>query len=265
MPRGSGAVVHVGPLAIGWARLEPGWRWSVDVRPVVGTEWCEAHHVHVLLAGRFAVLMAGADAPEEFAAGDVFDIPPGHDAWAVGDEPVELIDVSGNVAEFGQPVSSARLVATILMTDIVDSTPTAARLGDERWRQVLADHNRLVRAQLSRFRGRELDTTGDGFLAMFDSAVGAVRCASAIRDTIGEVGLAVRVGVHTGEIEVTPDGARGVAIHALARILASAGPQEILVSPVTVTLTEGAGLRYADRGEHQLKGIDAPMRLFAVE
>ena len=265
LSRATGATAMVGGLAVGRATLEPGWRWSEDVKPVVGTEWCEAHHLHILVSGRFAVRLADEDEVEEFVAGDVFDIPPRHDAWVVGDAPVDLIDVSGNVVQFGEPPALARQVATLLMTDIVDSTPTAARLGDARWRQTIADHDRIVRRQIERFRGRVIDTTGDGFFAAFDGAAAAVYCARATRDEVRRLDLEIRVGVHTGEIETTADGVRGIAIHALARIMSAAGPSEILVSPITKALTEGTDLRFVDRGPHTLKGLAAPMELFAVE
>lgn len=265
LSRAIGAAARVGGLAIGRAILEPGWRWSDDVKPVVGTEWCEAHHLQILVTGRFAVRMADSDQVDEFVPGDVFDIPPQHDAWVVGDEPVDIIDVSGNVGQFGEPPALARQLVTMLMTDIVDSTPTAARLGDARWRQLLADHDRVVRNHIERFRGRELDTTGDGFFVSFESAAAAVHCARAIRDAVRRLELEVRIGVHTGEIETTADGVRGIAIHALARIMSAAGASEILVSPITKALTEGTEITFVDRGPHQLKGIGTPMDLFAVE
>jgi len=264
LSRGVGAAAQIGGLAIGRAILEPGWRWSEDVKPIVGTEWCEVHHLQLVFSGRLAVRLADADDVDEFVAGDVFDIPPGHDAWVVGDEPADIIDLSGNSAQFGLPADLARQVVTMLMSDIVDSTPTAARLGDARWRQTLADHNRIVRREIDRFRGRELDTTGDGFFVAFDSAAGAVHCARAIRDAVRRLDLQVRIGVHTGEIETTTDGVRGIAIHALARIMSAASASEILVSPITRALTEGTDLRYVERGPHALKGLAAPMDLFAV-
>lgn len=265
LSRARGAVAQIGSLAVGRATLEPGWRWSEDVKPVVGTDWCYAHHVQVVIAGRFAVQLADQTHVDEFGPGDVFDVPPGHDAWVVGDEPVDLIDVSGNVVQFGEPPAVARSLVTMLMTDIVDSTPTAARLGDARWRQLLADHDRVVRALIERFRGRELDTTGDGFFISFESAAAAVLCARAIREAVRVLELQVRIGVHTGEVEIAPDGVRGIAIHALARIMAAAGASEILVSPITRALTEGSGLTFVERGPHTLKGIAAPLELYAVE
>jgi class 3 adenylate cyclase len=265
LPRMHGALAAMGSLTIGRAILEPGWRWSVDVKPAVGTEWCERHHLHVLLRGRFAAQMAGTDTPEVFDPGDVFDIPPGHDTWVHGEEPVELLDVSGNSADFGLPTASTRTVVTMLMSDIVDSTPLAARLGDAAWKEKLADHNRVVRAAISRFHGRELDTTGDGFFVAFDGVAAALRCAAAIRDSVRDLEIQVRIGVHTGEIETTENGVRGIAIHALARIMSSAQPSEVLVSPVVRALSEGSGARFEPRGPHRLKGIAEPMELYALE
>jgi class 3 adenylate cyclase len=265
LSRGVGAFAHVGGLAIGRAILEPGWRWSEDVKPIVGTEWCEVHHLQLVISGRLAVRLADSDEVDEFVASDLIDIIPGHDAWVVGDEPCDLIDLSGNSAQFGIPASLARQVVTMLMSDIVDSTPTAASLGDARWRQTLGDHNRIIRREIERFRGHEIDTTGDGFFVAFDSAAGAVQCAREIRDAVKRLDLQVRIGVHTGEIETSVDGVRGIAIHALARIMSAAGASEILVSPITRALTEGTELRYVERGPHALKGIATPMELYAVE
>ena len=205
-----------------------------------------------------------ADQVHEFAENDVMDIPPGHDAWVIGDEPVVLLDISGNISDFGLPTSRARAVATMMMTDIVDSTRTATQLGDGAWKQLLAEHNRVIRRQFERFHGREIDTTGDGFLAIFDSARAALLCALAIRDAIRELGIEIRAGVHTGEVEILPDDVRGIAVHATARIMAAAQPSEVLASAVTRALAEGAGLRFEDRGSSTLKGFETPIHLFAV-
>ena len=263
-PRGVGSLAQVGALAIGRAQLEPGWRWSIDVKPDVGTASCQVHHLQILLDGRLAIEMDDGE-HEEFGPGDVFDVPPGHDAWVVGDERVVLFDVFGNVADFAVPSSPRGVVATVLMTDIVDSTATASRMGDGAWNQALANHNRVIRGQLERFRGHEVNTTGDGFLATFDSAVAAVHCGAAIGAAVRQLGLEVRVGIHTGEIEVLPDDIRGIAVHAAARIMTLAGPSEVVVSAVTRALTEGSGLRYEDLGRHELKGLGAPMEVFRLE
>ena len=261
--RGRGSLVEVGLLSVGRAILPPGWRWSLDVRPVVGTALCEIHHLHVLLAGRLAVQMASGEL-YEFVPNDVMDIPPGHDAWVVGDEEVVLLDVSGNVSDFGFPVSSTRVVATMLMTDIVGSTAMASRLGDAAWKQRLADHNRAVRRQLENFKGREINTTGDGFLAIFDSARAALLCGIAACEATRSLGVEIRVGVHTGEVELVAGDVRGIAVHAVARVMGSAGASEVFATAVTRTLAEGSGLRFEDRGRHELKGLESPLELYAV-
>ena len=262
-PHGIGTFVGIGPLEIGRAVLEPGWRWSTDLKHAVGTELCQLHHLHVLLEGRMAFQTADSEV-YEFAPSDVMDIPPGHDAWVVGDEPVVLLDISGNVSDFGLPTSRARVVATMLMTDIVGSTAMASQLGDATWKQRLAEHNRAVRRQFERFNGREIVTTGDGFLAVFDSAGAALLCALAVRDATRELGVEIRAGVHSGEVEVVPGDVLGIAVHAAARIMAAAQPSEVLTSGITRALAEGTGLRFDDRGSHALKGLDSPLELFAV-
>jgi class 3 adenylate cyclase len=262
-PHGFGQMAEVGPLAIGRGVLEPGWRWSVDIKPLAGTPSCEIHHLQVLLGGRFGVEMNDGETAE-FKPGDVFEIPPGHDAWVVGDETVTLLDVFGNIGSFALPSSNERILATLLMTDIVDSTATAARLGDAAWTQALANHNRVIRTELERFRGREVNTTGDGFLATFGSAVGALRCAIAIRDAIRRLGVQVRVGVHTGEVEILPNDIGGIAVHAVARIMALGGASEVVVSATTRSLVDGSGLRFEERGRHQLKGLESPVDVFLL-
>jgi class 3 adenylate cyclase len=256
-------LTHLGPYTIGRGTLEPGWRWSTHMRPIVGTPSCPVHHLQVLLSGRFAYRMDSGE-QIELGPGDITDIPPGHDAWVVGDEPAVMIDIGGNIGSVGVPAEHERVVTTIVMTDIVDSTRTAARLGDRAWRQVLEDHNRIVRAQLGRYRGSEVSTTGDGFVATFESAVAAVRCADAIRAAVRSVGVDVRVGVHTGEVERTPSDIGGIAVHAAARIMALAGPSEVLVSATTRSLVEGSGLAFEERGVHQVKGLDRPVEVYRL-
>lgn len=262
-PKSTVQLARVGSLTIGRGVLESGWRWSVHIKPTTDTPSCQIHHLQVLLAGRFRVEMDDGESAE-FAPNDVFDVPPGHDAWVVGDEAVVVLDILGNVGEIGLPSDHERVVTTLLMSDIVDSTGTATRLGDSAWKQLLADHNRVIRAQFDRFRGREVNTTGDGFLAMFASAVGALRCAAAIRDATPGLGVELRIGVHTGEIEVLPTDIGGVAVHATARIMALGGASEVIVSSVTRGLVEGSGLRFAERGRHQLKGLELPIEVFLL-
>jgi class 3 adenylate cyclase len=260
---GRGAIVRVGVHTIGRGVFEPGWRWSTHMAPAVGTTSCPVHHLQVVLSGRVAIRMEDGE-EVELKAGDVADIPPGHDAWVVGDEPAAVLDIAGNVEAVGLPREHERIVTTLLMTDIVDSTATASRLGDAAWKQVLLDHNGVVRAQLGRFGGTEVNTTGDGFLATFRSAVGALRCAAAIRDVLRTTGIEVRAGVHTGEVEVIGTDIGGVAVHAAARIMALAGPSEVFVSFATVGLADGSGLEFETQGAREVKGLDRPIEVFRL-
>jgi class 3 adenylate cyclase len=157
-----------------------------------------------------------------------------------------------------------RVLATVMFTDIVDSTKRAAALGDRMWRATLERHDEIVRQQLSRFRGREVKHTGDGFLATFDGPARAVRCASAIADTMQPIGLAVRGGLHTGEIELKGDDIGGIAVNVAARVAAMAGPNETLVSSTVRDLVAGSGLRFEDRGRHALKGLPEDVQLYAA-
>ena len=168
--------------------------------------------------------------------------------------------LTGHQAE----VADDRVLATVLFTDIVDSTRRAAEMGDRDWHALLDAHDAVVRSQLNRFRGREVNTSGDGFLAMFDGPQRAIRCAMAIRDTVQALGIQVRAGLHTGECEVRGDDIGGIAVHIGARVSALAGPNDVLVSSTLRDLVIGSGLEFEDRGAHKLKGVPGEWRLFAV-
>lgn len=257
------SLARIGSHTIGRGVVQPGWRWSQHLAPVMGTDSCPLHHVQVLLSGRFAVRMNDGE-EVIFQPGDVMDIPPGHDAWVVGDEPAELIDFAGNIEALGLPREHERMVTTLLMTDIVDSTAMAHRLGDGAWKQVLSEHNGIVRAQLLRFGGSEINTTGDGFLATFRSAVAGLRCAAAILAALGGTGIGVRIGVHTGEVEPIGDNIGGVAVHAAARIMALAGASEVFASAITVSLAEGSGLAFENQGQKEVKGLERPIEVYRL-
>jgi class 3 adenylate cyclase len=243
---------------------QPGWSWSEHVKPVAGTPSCEHHHRGVVLQGEEEVV-DDAGARRTIRAGEAFEVPPGHNARVIGDEPFVTIEFAG-VHGWGKPAEAGeRFVATLLVTDIVDSTKVAARLGDAPWKKLLAKHNEGVRIQLDRFRGVEVATTGDGFLAFFDGAARAVRCAAAIRKRAVQDGLRVRAGVHSGEVERDAGNLRGVAVHAVTRIAALANPGEVLVSAPTASLLEGAGLLFEDAGEHELKGLPGARRVYRLE
>ena len=158
-----------------------------------------------------------------------------------------------------------RVLATVLFTDIVGSTQLATRLGDSRWRDLLDAHNAVVRSELGRFRGREIDTAGDGFLATFDGPARAIRAAKAIVDGVRQLGVEIRAGLHTGEVEVLPNGnVAGISVHVGARVAAAAGPGEILVSSSVRDLVAGSGFGFVDRGVHALKGVEEDRRLYAL-
>ena len=161
-------------------------------------------------------------------------------------------------------VADDRVLATVLFTDIVDSTRRAAEIGDRDWRALLDAHDAVVRSQLARFRGREVNTSGDGFLAMFDGPQRAIRCAMAIRDSVQALGIQVRAGLHTGECAVRGDDIGGIGVHIGARVSALAGPNDVLVSSTLRDLVIGSGLEFEDRGAHALKGVPGEWRLFAV-
>jgi class 3 adenylate cyclase len=158
-----------------------------------------------------------------------------------------------------------RVLATVLFTDIVASTLHAAEQGDRHWREVLDQHDRTVRRQLNRFGGREISTSGDGFLATFDGPGRAVQCACAIRDSIAALGMSVRAGVHTGEVEIRGDDVAGMAVHIGARISALAQPGEVLVSRTVKDLVVGSGITFDDRGEHELRGVPGAWALYAAK
>jgi class 3 adenylate cyclase len=263
-PRGRVEIFELDDVVVGRTVFEPGWHWAEDVKPIAGTELCEYHHLGYVVGGTFHVVMADGTSLD-IGANTAFEIPPGHDAWVVGDEPWITIDFAG-MRSFGRSVlgSGERIVATLLLTDIVDSTAMAERVGDGAWRELLAQHNERIRFQLDRFRGREVATTGDGFLARFDGAARAIQCAAAMGDGVADLGLQIRAGVHTGEVEMIAGNLRGLAVHATARIMALAGPSEVLVSSTTHDLVAGSGLTFAFRGDFELKGLSGSRGVYAL-
>ncbi len=177
--------------------------------------------------------------------------------------------LSDGVTEFltgERPVLEVeRILTTVFFTDIVGSTAQAVSLGDRRWRSLLDAHDRAVREQLRRFRGKEINTTGDGFVASFDGPARAIRCAQGAIEATARLGLQLRVGLHTGECEIRGDDLGGLAMHIAARVGALAGPGEVLVSGMVKDLVVGSGIEFGDRGEHQLKGVPGSWRLFLVQ
>lgn len=256
-------LVDLGDLTVGRTVQEPGWRWSVHTRPLVGGDWCQARHVGVVVSGRLGALLSDGTT-FECGPDDVYDLLPGHDGYTIGDEPCVVIEWSGlrAFAAFRAGLHR-RVLATLLFTDLVGSTAMAASLGDVAWRELLSAHFESARAALERFRGREVKTTGDGLLATFEGPAQALDCAAAICRSARRHGLHVRAGVQVGEVELVGDDVRGVAVHEAARIMARAGEDEILVSETTRQLASTSGLAFEERGTHVLKGLPGEWRLFA--
>jgi len=190
---------------------------------------------------------------------------PGNDhlVW-VGDQDSVLDEVQEFLTGVRPIAEFDRVLATVLFTDIVGSTETAARLGDRAWRALLDSHHAMVRKELVRFRGEEVNTAGDGFLATFDGPARAIRCALAIHDGAQELGLAMRAGLHTGEIERSAGQVGGIAVHIGARVAATAGAGETIVSSTVKDIVTGSGIAFADRGMHSLKGVPGEWRLYAA-
>ena len=258
---GRADLVKIGSLAIGREVLEPGWRWSTHVKPIVGTEWCEFHHVTYLLSGRLHVVARDGES-RELTGGEVMDLAPGHDAWVVGEEPVVTIDFQGIVGWAKAPEPGERVLTTILFTDIVASTAAAERLGDKAWERLLAAHHEDVRSLLELHRGREVKTTGDGFLATFDAPAHAIACALAITSASKKLGIEIRAGIHTGEVEISSGDLRGVAVHLAARIMDVAEPGSVFVSETCRELASGSRVHFLDRGSHAFKGISGERLVF---
>jgi class 3 adenylate cyclase len=253
-------VVDLGDITVGHFVNEPGWSWKECMQPTVGGEWCQARHLGMIISGRL-----GVEFPDgtklEMGPDDVFDIPPGHNGWVIGDDPLVQIEWAGIRAFAGFPTGiHSRSLVTLLFTDLVDSTALAAQMGLTQWRELLSRHFEAARAELERYRGREVDTTGDGLLATFQAPLPALHCAVAIQRTARAEGLQVRAGVHVGEVELVGRGVRGVAVHEAARIMGEAEGDEVLVSEAA-RMFAGADLAFEDRGVHTLKGLDGEWRL----
>jgi pimeloyl-ACP methyl ester carboxylesterase len=201
---------------------------------------------------------------ENISGAELVEVP-GTDHFSFTEQPEPILrETERFLSGIAGPPKSDRQLATVFFTDIVDSTSVIAQIGDARWRDLLQRQRAIVRRELERHQGNEIDTAGDGFLATFDGPARAVRCACVVRDAVRELGIELRAGLHTGEVELLGDGLAGVAVHIGQRVLAAAGPSEVLVSSTVRDLTAGAGIEFEDRGLHALKGVPEDWRLFAV-
>jgi class 3 adenylate cyclase/pimeloyl-ACP methyl ester carboxylesterase len=276
LPHFAPSVAHDPPFQRWWARHEragasPGAAMAlmrmnseIDVRHVLG-----AIHVPTLVLHRTGDVTVSVEAGRYQAAhipqAKYVELPGVDHLPFVGDSEAVLSEIEEFLTGARPVLEPDRVLATVLFTDIVGSTSHAAELGDRRWRELLGDQRAAVRRELDRHRGREIDTAGDGFLATFDGPARAIRCACAIRDAVRPLGLEVRAGLHTGEIELLGDGVAGIAVHIAARVAGLAGSGEVLTSSTVKDLVAGSGLHFSDRGSHTLRGVPDQWRLFEVQ
>jgi class 3 adenylate cyclase len=238
--------------------------FAVDVRNVLSTI-----HVPTLVIHRkdfrFFPVELGRYLGEHIANAKYVELTGADGFVYLGDTDAVLSEVEEFVTGARRSPEADRILATILLTDMVGSTDRAARLGDQRWRAVLDTHDDIVRAQLKQFRGRLHRATGDGVLATFDGPARGIRCAQSLRDSLREAGIDIRSGLHAGEIELRGDEIGGIAVHIAARIGAQAESGEILCSSTVKELVTGSDLAFVDRGRHQLKGVPQEWQIYAVQ
>jgi class 3 adenylate cyclase len=241
-------------------------RWAAEfdlgpILPVVQAPTLMLHRKDTRLIN-FEALHAAADSMPNARC---VELPGVDDLPYIGDSTAVVAEIEEFLTGERRTVDVDRTLATVLFTDIVGSTEKAEQLGDRRWRYLLEDHHSRVRRLLDRFGGVEVDTAGDGFFATFDGPARAVRCAWAIRHDVPQIGLEVRAGLHTGEVELHDRAVAGLAVHVGARVAAIARASEVLVTSTVQMLVLGSGIRFVGRGTHQLKGVAEPWQLFAVD
>ena len=239
------------------------WLAEIDVRPVARTLQVPTLVVH-RAGDRLIHVEAGRALAREIPRACYVELPgDAHPPW-IGDTAALVGEIQQFLTGLRSTVDVERVLATVLFTDIIGSTERAVALGDRAWRDLLGRHHEIVRHEIELYRGREVDTAGDGFLATFDGPARAIRCAKSIRDAVRSLGIETRIGLHTGECERIDDKIAGIAVHTGARVMAEARPGEVLVSSTVKDLVAGSGLEFREHGIHILKGIPGEWRLFAV-
>jgi class 3 adenylate cyclase len=237
-------------------------RFQSDLRPVLPTIQVPTLVIH-RIENRASLVEHGRYLAQHIPEARYVELPGDEHLPYVGDSETIVAEIEEFLTGMRR-VEADRVLATILFCDIVHSTDLVSELGDRRWRGVLDSYYAMIRRQLERFAGREIKTIGDGLLATFDGPARAIRCAQAIRDGARQLGLEVRVGLHTGEVEIMGDDISGLAVHIGERVCASAGSGEVLASRTVVDLVAGSGITFEDRGEHELKGVPGRWQLHAV-
>ena len=240
-------------------------RWTASVDPTPILPAIQAPTLVLERAGTYHDQASNRAAAAQIPDASYVELPGADALPYLGDAGAVLDEIEEFLTGARGPADFDRSLATIMFTDIVGSTQKAGQLGDRRWQYLLQDHHAHVRRELSRFHGTEVDTAGDGFFATFDGPARAIRCACTIRDTLRDIGIQIRAGLHTGEVERNGRSVSGLAVHAGARVAALARASEVLVTSTVQMLVLGSGISFADRGEHTLKGIPGHWHLFAVQ
>jgi class 3 adenylate cyclase len=262
-PGGRVEMVELDDRVVAKITWQPGWRWSENMKPITGTQFCQSHHVGIMLQGTLRVQMA--DGVElEFRSGDVLEIPPGHDAWVVGDEAVVTVDFEAMRGFAKAEGRARRQLASVLMTDIVDSTSQAVAMGAAKWQEVISRHNERAERTIASYDGRMVKTTGDGVIGLFDSAESAVRAAVAIADAVAPLGVGIRAAVQTGEVEMSAGDVRGVVVHTVARMMALGAAGDVIVSTTVRDVLDGTDVQFDDFGLHELKGLPGDRQLYRL-
>ena len=263
-PNGIVEMVTLDEIPVCHFVFQPGWNWTRDVGPIAGTKSCQHRHVGYTISGKLAV-RTDDGTTLTIGPGEAYEIPPGHVAWVEGDIPWESVEFTSGHSYGKSPEDlGERVSATILFSDICDSTAVLARVGDAEWTRIVREHNERIRAVIDRYRGREMATLGDGFLALFDGASRAVHAAGGMDPAVSDLGIRVRTGVHTGEVAIVGGQARGVAVHYAARVSALGGPGDVLTSCTTHDLLDGSDLSLALRGTYELKGLSGARPIFTL-
>jgi len=242
--------------------IERIWQ-QIDIRPILPTIRLPTLVMH-RTDDQVEYIEAGRDVAERIPSSHFVELPGGDDEPWVGDQDAILDEVEQFLTGKRHVQDADRVLATVLFTDIVASTQLAARLGDTAWKELLAAHDERAKAEIERHRGTYVSSAGDGLLATFDGPARAVHCAQAIGDAVRSLGLEIRAGCHTGEIELAGADVRGIAVHIGARVAALAGSAEVWTSSTVKDLVAGSGLVFEDTGEHELKGVPDRWRLYRV-
>jgi class 3 adenylate cyclase len=238
--------------------------FDLDVRAVLPSIEAPTLVVH-RTGDQLVSVEAGRYLAEHIDGARLVELPGNEHFWFVGDIDTVLDEITEFITGSRPTLEPDRVLLTVLFTDVVGSTERAALVGDRRWRELLDRHDATVRRQLERFQGREIKTVGDGFLATFDGPARAIRCACAIRDALRPLGLDVRAGLHTGEVELRDNDIGGIAVHVAQRVSALAAPGEVLVSRTVVDLVAGSSIQFSRGQDRELKGLPGKWRLFTVE